>query len=251
MKFFLMTVLILFLLMFSLSVAQKIVVKIEEVLSIETFNFQYDSLVDKGIFKVSFGVYNTGSVGYKARARLDVFNGSKLIFTGWSEEKSFTPSTRKTFTLYWLPSKRGKFNAEIRIYYANEIKTVKKIKFEVKNVTLPSDVFEIKNLKTFSDEIEFDLISKESLKDVLIIPSDYPLGWIFEQKKIDDLMENEEKEVSIKYEPSLWKSTTLTLNIITSDGEYFTSKSLKLERVSPLEEFFHQLFKLFRELFYP
>ena len=251
MKFFLIIVLTLFLLMFSLSLAQKITVKIGEVLSIEASDFEYDSLIDKGIFKVSFELYNTGSTGYKARARLDVFNGSKLIFSGWSEEKSFTPSTRKSFTLYWCPSKKGKFNAEIRIYYANEIKTVKKIKFEVKNVTPYSDVFEIKNLKTFSDEIRFALRSKKSLKDVLVIPSDYPLGWIFEQKKIDDLIKNEEKEVSIKYEPSLWKNTTLTLNVLTSDGKYLTSKSFKLERVSFLEEFFHRLFKLLWKLFYP
>lgn len=240
-----------FILLFNIASAQKIAVNIGEVLGAETSGFDYDSLINKGIFKVSFQLYNTGSVGYKARARLDVFNGSKLIFTGWSEEKSFIPSDRKIFTLYWYPTEKGEYSAEIKIYYANEIKTVKKIKLEVKNVTSQSDIFEIKNLKTFSDELRFDLESKKSLKDVIIIPSDYPLGWMFEEKKINNLIKDETKEVSIKYEPSLWKNTTLTLNVITPDGKYVASKSFMLERVSFLEEFFHQFFKLLWKFFYP
>ena len=121
---------------------------------------------------------------------------------------------------------------------------MKKIKLEVENITPQSEIFEIQNLKTYSDEIRFDLKSRKTLKDVLIIPSNYPLGWIFEEKKINELTKNELKEVSIKYKPSLWRNTTLTLNVITSDGKCVTSKSFTLKRVSFLEEFFHQFFKL-------
>ena len=243
MKAFLISTILIFLLIVSLSSTQKISVNVGEVLRAEVSDIEYNSSVD-GIFKIRFQLYNSGSTGYKARARLDVFNDSELVFTGWSEEKSFIPGTRETFSLYWLPPQKGRFLAKLRVYYADEIEKIRTIRVEVKNVSSLLKNFEITDLKTYSDEIKFKLKSNKSLKNVLIIPSDYPLGWVFEQKRIEKIDKDEIKDITLGYKPSLWKPSGITLKIVTEDGKYASSEHFSLKRVSPIEEFFHQFFKL-------
>ena len=61
--------------------AQQIDVNIKEVLEIEDTSIDYNTTITDGRpFKVNMELYNSGSVGYNARVRLDIFDKKRLIF---------------------------------------------------------------------------------------------------------------------------------------------------------------------------
>ncbi|MEM5879516.1 MAG: hypothetical protein QXU74_03430, partial [Candidatus Aenigmatarchaeota archaeon] len=83
---------------FSFAKATIIEVEIPKSLEGNLSSFSYDS--SKDIMKFQFEFYNTGSTAYKTRIRLDLINNSKIVFTGWSNEKILMPGDRNNFEVY-------------------------------------------------------------------------------------------------------------------------------------------------------
>lgn len=245
--------------------AQMVEVNVIEILRGKISAISYNSTVDK-VFKATIEFYNTGSAGYKTRIRMDVFNESLneslesnllesgLVYRGWSKEISMVPGVRKNFHIYWYPyNVSGNFTAKLRAYYGGEISEFREIQLEVKDVPTPADVFEIKRFRAYDDYVKFDLKIKgsstdsiaepvtEPITNVIILPSDYPMGWIFEQTKIDRMGRNDVKLVVLPYEPSLWEPTNITINVVTEDGKYFTSRSFALEKEAGALKYIHYI----------
>ncbi len=230
---FLFVLLVSFFLILSVSKAQMVDVNIKEIIEVEATRIDYNSTITDGKpFKVDIELFNSGSVEYKTRIRLDILDQDNLIFTGWSDERYFSPGNQKIYNLYWYPlNVEGEFKASVRIYYANEIKKTRPIKFEIKpGEKTPENVFEILDFRTYDDEIEFLVKSNTTTENIVFIPSDYPATWIFEQTKINKLDNDNIEIINLKYEPSLWKRTNMTINIFTEDGNYYSSESFALER---------------------
>jgi hypothetical protein len=139
------------------------------------------------------------------------------------------PGDRKNFEIYWYTNSTGNFSARVRAYFGNEI-LERKFSLEKKNSFSPEDVFEIKNLRTYDDFIVFDIKAKRNAKDVVILPSDFPLGWVFEQKKIDFLKEGEEKTVAIDYHPTVWSEGKLNLIVASDEGRYKTEERFEMKK---------------------
>jgi hypothetical protein len=241
MKFLIILILSLFLIL-SISKAQVVDVNIKEVTRVETTRLDYNSSIADGKpFKLNIELFNSGSIGYKNRVRLDIFDKDNLIFTGWSEENDFFPGNRKMYDLYWYPSDyKGKFKASIRIYYANEIDEIKKISLDVKPFKKsPESIFEIIDFKTYEDEIVLLLKANKTVENIIVVQSNYPTGWIFEQYKINKLGKGDIKIINLKYEPTLWKDSNVIINIFTEDGKYYTSKSFTLIREPTSWKYFY------------
>jgi hypothetical protein len=212
---------------FSVANSTIIEVEIPQYLFGNFTSFSYDS--SKDILKFWFEFYNSGSTAYRTRMRLDVLNDSRIIFTGWSDEKVLMPGDRKNFEIYWYTNSTGNFSARVRAYFGNEI-LERKFSLEKNNSFSPEDVFEIKNFRTYDDFIVFDIKAKRNAKDVVILPSDFPLGWIFEQKKIDFLKEGEERTVAIDYHPTAWTEGKLNLIVASNDGRYKTEERFEMKK---------------------
>jgi len=238
---------IIILLLPSVVYAQVINVGVSEVLKKEVLGLKYNSVIENGEpLKVSFEFFNPGSVGYKARVRLDIFNRSEILQTLWSSEEDFPPSASYHFELYYPVNYEGKFKAKIRVYYANEIEEIKSFDFQVKKIISAKKTFEITNFRTYKDEIEFDLMSDETLENVLVVPTNCPIGWVCEQKKLDKIKVNETKKVTLFYESSLWKESGISINVFTQDGKYVMNEAFSMKRVDFLRQLFHDILKLFR-----
>jgi len=230
---FLFVLIVSFFFILSISRAQEIEVNIKEVIEVEASSIDYNSTITDGKpFKVNIELFNPGSVGYNSRIRLDILDQDNLVFTGWSDEKNFFPGNWKIYDLYWHPLNfEGNLKASIRIYFANEIKKIKPIKFEVKSTEKSSEsVFEILDFRTYDEEIEVLVKTNKTVENIVFIPSDYSTGWIFEQTKINKLDSGSLKIINLKYEPSLWKPDDVTISIFTEDGNYYTSQSFSLKR---------------------
>ena len=194
------------------------------------------------IVKASTEFYNTGSVAYRARARLDILNGSGLIFSGWSKEKVLMPGERKTFEIYWYsPSKAKNLTARLRIYFGNEIKEVNKT-LSIDYVKSSQDIFQIKNFRTYDGHIKFQIRASQSLKDVIVLPSDYMQGWIFEQAKLEELKANKNTEVTLSYEPTVWMPSEVTIHVFSLDGKFHTSKTFELKKEKGIWKYLHYLY---------
>lgn len=220
--------------LFFFQIASSTVIKVEVPKdlkgNISSFSYNYTL----NILKFQIEYYNTGSVAYKVRNRIDILNDSKEVFTGWSEEKSLMPGDRKNFEIYSYINSTGNFTVKARSYFANEI-LEQKFSIEKSTSILSENVFEIKNFRTYDDFVIFDVKAKENVRNVVIIPSDFPVGWIFEQKKIDSIDKNNEKTVILHYYPTIWTQENLTLAIASDEGRYYTEKIFELKKEAGIQ----------------
>jgi hypothetical protein len=186
--------------MLSVLKAQTIDVNIKEVTRVEATTLNYNSTISDGKpFKLNIELFNSGSTGYKARIRLDIFDKDNLIFTGWSDERQFFPGNRETYDLYWYPPNiKGKFKASIEVYFAHEINKIKQINFDVKSSSKSQEnIFDILDFKTYDDEIVILVKSNKTVENIVFMPSNYVNNWIFEQKKINKLENGKLKIINL------------------------------------------------------
>lgn len=197
--------------------------------------------ISNGVLRINPELYNSGSIPYKSAARLDILNSTDTIFTGWSKEEELMPGERRDFEIfYYTPRALENLTAKIRMYYGFEV-IEQKIELKIENVQTPKDVFQIKNFRAYDDFIKFQLRSSEPLKNVLIIPRDYMMGWMFEQKKIENLEGNRNTEVVLPYKPSVWLSHNITIDVVTEDGGYYSTNSFSLQREKGILKYIHYL----------
>jgi len=111
-----------------------------------------------GVLRLNLEFFNTGSIAYKARARLDVLNSSEVIFTGWSKEETVMPGEAKNFEVFYYSEKTENLTSRIRVYYANEIME-KWLNFSLENKKTPENVFQVKNFRVYDDYIRFEVKS--------------------------------------------------------------------------------------------
>ena len=182
------------------------------------------------VVNFSTELYNTGSVPYDVRARIFVYNESKLIFSGWSQKEDMMPGDKKTFDVYWYASSLGNYESKLRVYFGNEIIENEKEEFQIKNPLEPEDVFIIENFRTYDDRVVFDIISKKDVENLIIIPSGYVSGWIFEQKTVESVKKDFIKTISIDYQPTVWKPTNLKIAVVAENGKFYSEKIVEMKK---------------------
>ncbi|MEM5879634.1 MAG: hypothetical protein QXU74_04055, partial [Candidatus Aenigmatarchaeota archaeon] len=220
---------LLFSLLFFFSLSRAAIIKVDVSRNLEgkISSFSCDSSKDLIAFHLEF--YNTGSIAYRARARVDIINNSKTAFTAWSGEKILMPGDRKNFEVYLYSNLTGNLTLRSRMYFGNEIQE-NFFTIEKKNSLESEDVFEIKNFRTYDDFVVFDIKANKAAKDVVILPHNFPLGWIFEQKEIALLNENEEKTVAIKYFPTVWTEGKVNLIVASDGGKHKTERTFEMKK---------------------
>jgi hypothetical protein len=240
--------LVLIFLLFFIPIASAGVIKIgvKTELKGEISAFFYNA--SNGVLKMNPEFYNSGSVPYKARARLSIVNSTDVIFTGWSKEETLMPGERKSFEIYWYTPSTGNIVAKLRFYYGKET-IEREVKSKVVNTQTSEDVFLIKNFRTYDDSIKFQIRSTEPLKNVIVIPNNYMMGWLFEQNKIENLDENKNTEVVIPYESSVWFSHNVTIDVVTEDGKFYSTLTFNLQKERGFEKYAHYIADRFNLLF--
>jgi hypothetical protein len=196
--------------------------------------------ISNGVLKVNPEFYNTGSVAYKVRVRLDILNSTDIIFTGWSKEETLMPGERKNFEIYWYTSRTENIVAKLRAYYGKET-IEREMRYKVENNQSSEDFFQVKFFRTYDDFIKFQMRSNKSLSNVLVIPKNYMMGWIFEQKKIENLNANQNIEVIIPYKADVWFSHDINIDVVTEDGRYYSVFSFNLQKEKDLWKYIHYI----------
>ena len=143
-------------------------VGINEVLDGNISSLSYDT--SSNLVKFSIEFYNTGSVPYKARIKIDTYNSTDMLFTGWGKEMELMAGNKEVSDIYWYADK-GEYSVKIKAYFGNEIKEYKKFDIKVSETAEPEDNFEIRDLRTYDDHIIFDIYIaavKKTWKEVTV-----------------------------------------------------------------------------------
>lgn len=195
---------------FPLAEAAFIEINIAEVVESDIKNVREDT------FAFSTELFNSGSVGYAARERVDVYDGEDLVYTGWTPEKVIAPGQREVFDLFWSPvDNQGEFRAVTTFYYAGEIK--ENDQFLIINDQISEDIFMLSDIRVYDDHFRMYLTSREPLENVVVFPSSPP-GWVIEQKRIDSLAGG--VDVVIPYSVEFYTERPLLFLVATEDGRY-------------------------------
>jgi hypothetical protein len=132
----------------------KIDVQISKAMIVNLHKVNYTSYVQNKPFELNFTFVNSGNIPFKSRGRLDIFNNSEKIFTGWSEETIFKTGEMKKMPVHWYPyNTTGEFSGILRIYYGTEILESEEFEFQVDNFQFPDRVINITKLETYDEEM--------------------------------------------------------------------------------------------------
>lgn len=243
MKKIFLILIICFLFLIEIVYSSVIEVGISEILKGNVSSIIYDN--NSNIVKFSIEFYNTGSVGYKTRVKIEISN-NETIFNGWSQEKDLMPGERKSFDIYWYGNKTGNYFAKLKAHFGNEILEFKEFEFSINKSIEPKDVFEVNNFRTYDNYVIFDVTSKDDVKNVTIIPNKYTPGWIFEQKEIASMSKDSPKLVIIKFYPTLWTPSNVSLTIVSDKGKYYTEKEVEMKKNEGLRGFFFSIIDMLR-----
>ncbi|MBD3155704.1 MAG: hypothetical protein GF368_03545 [Candidatus Aenigmarchaeota archaeon] len=222
---------------------------ISKALIVNLAEMNYESHLDNEPLELNFIFVNSGNIPFKSRGRLDIFDGTRKIFTGWSEETILRTGQIRRIPIYWFPySTEGKFRGVLKIYYGTEVMEGGEFEFEVVNTEIPEKIINITKLRTYDNEMVLTLSSHKHLEDVIIIPVDYPPGWFFEQKGIGKL--NGSKKIELIYEPSFWEpGNEIKFQVVTKDGKYYGEKTFKIEKEGILSRFIYYSSKRIERFF--
>lgn len=240
--------LIFFVIIFPLTIlfanAIMIRVGIKERLDGEISFFNIKEIFNLVKFEIEF--YNTGSLEYKARVRVDILNNSKIVFTAWSNEVYFSPGDRRNFNLYWFSNTSGNFTIRVRVYYGNEIEE-KIFNFKKNSFNQSLKNIEISPVRVYDNFIVFDLKTEKNISKVIIIPDHFPTTWIVEQKEIEI---KGRKTVSIDYLPVTLKEREGKIIVVSSDGKYFGERNFIFKKEIGLKYYILLLIDKIKLAFY-
>ncbi len=190
----------------------------------------YSSEIYKAPQIIYMNIENTGSAGCAVKVRADFYKDSRLLKTTWSEIEALEPGGHFLFHNYWMPDREGNITANITIHQCYETFERDQISFYVSNSTIGrTDNLQVIEAKNTKSEINLTIVSNKTLEDVLVIPANYPLGWLVEPVKINKIEKDEEKTITVPYVPSTWHGETILFDIITQDGTEYTTHSVQLK----------------------
>ena len=184
---------------------------------------------------------NVGSVGCDTRLRADIYNSNNdLVYTAWSRGFPLEPGDVADMNAYWHPREAGNYTANLSVYYCNLILNGPVFNVSVQNRTTSieeknttEDLLDIK-YETTRNYVEMRIKPKEDLESIVIIPKEYPLGWMFSSTRVDSLKKDNEKIVKIDYNPTIWKESRVDFDIISTDGNLYLTKSVEIKEKKEL-----------------
>jgi hypothetical protein len=181
--------------------------------------------LDNGLYWTSVEFYNSGSIGYRATARLDIFSGETKVFTSWSDTREMAPGKKEYFSLYGYVNQTGNYSLRLRIYFANEI-LEKWHPASQWNVIPRQSMFMVRNVFSGKDFVDLEIQADRDINAV-ILPADYPQGWVFQSSEIS-LKENQTLKQRVFYTSDMPLVKNATIIVSSKDGNYVTTSSFRM-----------------------
>lgn len=172
--------------------------------------------------------YNSESASCRSRLEFEIYknsyNESAYIKSVWSEERDMTPGMSNSFEAYWIPSEEGNYSVKIIVHHCHEIIESDVMNFSVESLPNWEEVMSIEAENIPGRKIQVKLKSDKDLENIIIVPTGYPLGWIFNGERIEKIKAGETITKELDYEPSIWNEENINIQAVSLDGKYSSEK---------------------------
>ncbi|MBI4020212.1 MAG: hypothetical protein HY367_02685 [Candidatus Aenigmarchaeota archaeon] len=188
-----------------------------------------------GLIKVVSEFYNSGSIGYTARERLEL-NATGHGQTAWSSLAALVPGQRGTFEAYLYSNTTEDAEIIPRVYFANEILAADPIVVRGGTLMSREPAFELYDFRAYDDMVRLDIRSSKDVGGIVLIPEGYPPGWVFEQARISSHMKaGRDAEARMGYHPDIFsEGAQLKIMAVSEDGRYYGEGAFVMRREAGL-----------------
>lgn len=228
MKVSLVIFIILFILLSKIALSASIIVNINQ--DIKGKIVHETQSISSNVVDFSSEFFNAGSVPYGARARIFVYKDGNLLFSGWSQSSNLMPGDRTHFDIFWYASNQGNYQSKLRVYFGNEMVESDLTNLTISNDSMPQDTFTIQNLRMYDNHVVFDLTSAVDASNVVLIPSNYMPGWMFEEKLVGNMSKGMKRTISLNYQPTIIMTSSLDLDAVSDGGKYYSEGKFTMQK---------------------
>jgi hypothetical protein len=172
---------------------------------------------------------NTGSIACRSMARIDFFREDERVYTSWGPESLLRTGESASWELYSFLNESG-YNFTVTVYHCNEPFQLGPYELSIQKPGQAADSIKIVNSDANEESVNVYVMAEKDLENVVVIPADYPTGWIFESGRIESIRRGETKVVTMNYRPTLWEGAAVTFVAATEDGSYAQTKPVILRR---------------------
>ena len=198
--------------------------------------------LNNGVMTASYDVFNSGSIAYSARIRLDVSDENEEITSIWSKEYKLNPGQRDTIEIYWYEPLNTVRIAKARLYRAYDILDIGNITWIFNDIYSPenfektSSAIRFNNIQVYDDKIKFKITADNDVGKIIVYPIRYTKGWLFEQMVVENTIANKSKSAHINYDTGAFFEDEITLIAVSSDGKYYGEKTIVLKKETGLKK---------------
>lgn len=184
--------------------------------------FEMENPVDS-VQKFTVQWYNSESVSCESRMEFRIYEeGNEAYETVWSGSRDMFPGSSDHFEAYWLPGKAGNYSVKMIIHHCQDYFESELMNFSVESVVSAQETIGIYAENIPGRKIRIELSSESDIGDVAVIPSGYPIGWIFNGENIE--LAEGKTVLEMEYDPSIWREEKVDLQAVSLDGKYSSGK---------------------------
>lgn len=192
--------------------------------------------LNNNVMSASYDVFNSGSVAYAARIRLDILDGTKKVTSIWSSESLLNPGERDTINMYWYEPKDKTITANARLYRAYDIVDIGNITWAFNDASTSADVIDIEKIRVYDDKIKIRITAENDTGKIIIYPVKYTEGWLFEQNVIENVIAGKSRTIYMNYDAGVFHEAEITLVAVSEDGRYYGEKTFLLRKESGIRK---------------
>ena len=202
-------------------------------------------MLNSNVMSASYDVFNTGSVAYAARIRLDIMDGAKKVTSIWSSESLLNPGERDTINMYWYEPEDKTITASARLYRAYDIVDIGNITWVFNDASTSYDAIDIEKIRVYDDKIKIKITAKNDTGKIIIYPVKYTAGWLFEQNVIEDVIAGKSRTLYMNYDAGVFREAEITLVAVSEDGKYYGENTFLLKKETGVRKWIGMFMDLF------
>ena len=202
-------------------------------------------MLNSNVMSASYDVFNTGSVAYAARIRLDIMDGAKKVTSIWSSESLLNPGERDTINMYWYEPEDKTITASARLYRAYDIVDIGNITWVFNDASTSYDAIDIEKIRVYDDKIKIKITAKNDTEKIIIYPVKYTAGWLFEQNVIEDVIAGKSRTIYMNYDAGVFREAEITLVAVSEDGKYYGENTFLLKKETGIRKWIGMFMDLF------
>ena len=202
-------------------------------------------MLNSNVMSASYDVFNTGSVAYAARIRLDIMDGAKKVTSIWSSESLLNPGERDTINMYWYEPEDKTITASARLYRAYDIVDIGNITWVFNDASTSYDAIDIEKIRVYDDKIKIKITAKNDTEKIVVYPVKYTAGWLFEQNVIEDVIAGKSRTLYMNYDAGVFHEAEITLVAVSEDGKYYGENTFLLKKETGIRKWIGMFMDLF------